>query len=362
MTRCHKSFHGIICVGPSSARPKPRRLVSALKAAVLAAGLVAGSLDAFAAAAQDASPTPASTATARGDAEAVHQIAARREQVHARIEAIRAARSRGYAVTALKSIRPPAPARLRLAKTLGGLVLRADRTAVLVPAAALPRDLEVTVSHPADQPGREAASAEKNLKPASLPVAFGPEGTRFNFPVTITLPYDPALAKAQGISPDRLTIHYWNPQLKAWESLLSRVDAAARTISAEVLHFSVYQVLGAGGGTGVAAADAALGFKAAYVFPNPVRGQNTVTIRVQPGVADSVEVRVYDLAGRKIHASSNFNNLGAFDDGNGLGPQFTYDHVWDVSGVGSGVYTYAVTAKKAGQADIVKSGKVAVVK
>jgi hypothetical protein len=50
------------------------------------------------------------------------------------------------------------------------------------------------------------------------------------------------------------------------------------------------------------------------------------------------------------------------DDGNGLGAQDTYDHVWDVSGVGSGVYTYVLTAKKSGQTDIHKSGKIGVVK
>ena len=91
-------------------------------------------------------------------------------------------------------------------------------------------------------------------------------------------------------------------------------------------------------------------------------GVSGVTIRVQPGLADALELNVYDLAGRRVHASSVFQDRGAFDDGNGLGPQFTYEHVWDVSGVGSGVYVYAVTARKAGQGDILKHGKVGVVK
>ncbi|MEK7382973.1 MAG: hypothetical protein AAB262_06770, partial [Elusimicrobiota bacterium] len=184
------------------------------------------------------------------------------------------------------------------------------------------------------------------------------------------LPYDASLARAQGVRESDLKIHYWNPTLQAWEALPSRVDAVEHLVSAEVRHFSVYQVLGSGGsgigveggGIGVAAAETALGFKALYAFPNPVRNVPTVTLRVQPGQADSVAVRVYDLSGRRVHTSSSFNNLGAFNDGNGLGPQFTYDHVWDVSGVGSGIYRYVVTAKKSGQADIVKSGKVAVVK
>lgn len=262
------------------------------------------------------------------------------------------------------------PTYMRLAQTQGGLVQRPDQVAVAVPPAALTQDVEISIAYPDAQPARATVAAEKKLVPVSLPVAFGPEGTTFAAAVTITLPYDPALVQAQGLREADLKVHYWNEVLQAWEALPSRMDATEHLVSADVRHFSVYQVLGAGGGRlgvasggiGVAAADAAFGFKAAYAFPNPARGQNTVTIRVQPGLADSVEVRVYDLSGRKVHASSNFNNLGAFDDGNGLGPQFTYDHVWGVSGVGSGVYTYAVTARKSGQPDIVKTGKLGIVK
>jgi hypothetical protein len=71
------------------------------------------------------------------------------------------------------------------------------------------------------------------------------------------------------------------------------------------------------------------------------------------------------MTGRKLHSSSDFrlnNGLAGFDDLNGLGAQLTYDHVWDVSGVGSGVYTFVITAKKAGEADIHVSGKIGVVK
>jgi hypothetical protein len=221
------------------------------------------------------------------------------------------------------------------------------------------------VSQPdaAEEPPRQAVAANGGKAQASLPVAFGPEGTTFSEPVTITLPYDPVLVASQGLREADLKVHYWDPRSQRWEDLASTVDWAQRTVSAKTTHFSVYQVLGdGGGGIGVAAADAAFGFKAAYAFPNPVRGQGTVTIRAQPGLADSVTVRVYDVTGRKVHESSDFRSLGAFDDGNGQGQQFTYEHVWDVSGVGSGVYTYVVVARKAGEQDVRKTGKVAVVK
>lgn len=266
-----------------------------------------------------------------------------------------------YAAAALRRMNVPPAMRKLVDKSRGGVVRRLDNVTILVPAASLSQSLELSVSHPLDEPAREAAAEDTSLSLASLPVAFGPEGTVFNTPVTITLPYDPGLVKAQGLKETDLKVHYWNPRTQDWEAVASRVDRAAKTVSADVLHFSVYQVLGPGG-IGVLALEADLGFKALYAFPNPIRGQGAITIRVQPGLADSVSVRIYDVSGRKIHESSNFLDRGAFDDGNGLGPQFTYEHAWDISGVGSGVYAFAVTAKKAGRDDVHKTGKVAVIK
>jgi hypothetical protein len=271
---------------------------------------------------------------------------------------------RGIGVAALIE-QTPVPALKHLLTGHGGEVRRADRAAVLVPANALSQNLDITVSQPdaADEGARLAVAANGGKASASVPVAFGPEGTVFLEPVTITLPYDSALVASKGLREADLKVHYWNSRQQRWEVLPSTVDWALRTVSAPTTHFSVYQVLGPGGaGIGVAAADPSFGFKAVYTFPNPVRGQNTATIRVQPGLADSVEVRVYDLSGRTVHSSTDFRSLGAYDDGNGLGAQFTYEHVWDVSGIGSGVYTYAVVARKAGEKEIRKTGKVGIVK
>jgi hypothetical protein len=113
-------------------------------------------------------------------------------------------------------------------------------------------------------------------------------------------------------------------------------------------------------GFGVAASIDVFGLRTAYVFPNPVRGTRQATIRIEPGLADSVEVHVYDVTGRHVHSSSDFRLTVGPDPV--LGTQDIYDHVWDISGVGSGVYTYVITAKKSGSADIHVSGKIGVVK
>lgn len=250
----------------------------------------------------------------------------------------------------------------------GGTVQRADKAGVSVPAGALGDDLKITVS--TMSPDSAAMSlamsrrAEDNgLAPAYAPVEYGPEGTRFTVPVTIVQPYDPSLIAEEGISEDSLAIQYWNKDKGAWEALESAVDKNAHTVTAKTPHFSVYQVLGSTGTAikPLATADPTFTLHAAYVFPSPVRNARSATIRIQPGLADSVEVHVYDLSGRRVHSSSDFTQ-SVTDDGNGLGSQYTYDHVWDVSGVGSGVYMYVITARKSGMKDLHKSGKVGVIK
>ncbi len=249
----------------------------------------------------------------------------------------------------------------------GSAVRAKDGSAVVIPAGAT-TGLGVTVSpvntNDAVETSRRAAvQSSLGLVSAASGVQYGPEGTQFTVPVTLELPYDRAHLPA-GVAENDLAVHYWNPLSGNWEKLASSVDAQDQIVRAQTMHFSLYQLFGggapAGGGVANAAQDA-FGLRAAYVFPNPVRGVNAVTIRMQPGLADGVEVHVYDLTGRRVHSSSAFA-MSLFDDGNGLGPQDTFDHVWDVSGVGSGVYTYVITAKKAGQGDIHKSGKIAVVK
>jgi hypothetical protein len=240
------------------------------------------------------------------------------------------------------------------------------RIEVRVPSDAVAASLDLTISSTAadaqpDRTTRERRTERDGFKAVSAPVVFGPEGTRFAKPVTITIPYDPSLLPA-GADESSLTVRYWNPSSQHWEAMPSQVDRVARVVRAQTTHFSLYQVLAApasGGPAASAASDFSL--RAAYAFPNPVHGAGVVTFRIQTGVADSVAVRVYDLAGRKIHESADFT-LSTVDDGNGLGSQYTYDHAWSVSGVASGVYTYVITAKKAGSETIRKSGRVAVIK
>ncbi|MDE2142259.1 MAG: hypothetical protein KGJ84_07615 [Elusimicrobia bacterium] len=252
----------------------------------------------------------------------------------------------------------------------GGKVERKDLAGVDIPAGAVAQDMKVTVSTPsegaADESSRQRAADAAQLKTASPPVEYGPEGTKFAATVTLTLPYSPDLVALEGVDEADLTVRYWNRDKAQWENLDTVVDPKTQTVKAKTTHFSLYQVFSgtasAAGPRPLAVGDPTFVFHDAYAFPNPVRGTSAVTIRMQTGLADSVEVRAYDVSGRKVYSSSNFSLNPGLDDGNGKGLQYTYDNVWDISGVGSGVYQYVITAKKSGKSDIHKAGRVGVIK
>lgn len=248
----------------------------------------------------------------------------------------------------------------------GGTVTRADRASVFVPAGSLAQKTEVFIHRETprttDTAARMSARLQvRGLMAVSEGVVFGPEGTLFNGPVTLTLGYNRGALGAA--SEDALGIYLWDSHSSDWEALPSVVNKSSQTVSVATTHFSLYQILApstAPAAGGAMAGAAAFGLRATYAFPNPVRHRGSVTLRLQAGQADSVDVRVYDPLGKQTLGAT----LGApalLDDGNGLGPQLTYDYVWTPMG-GSGVYTYVFIARRAGQGDVAKSGRFAVIR
>lgn len=244
---------------------------------------------------------------------------------------------------------------MSLSSAAGGRIDTPAKAAVDIPPNAMEEDTAITLKRIRSDGLRAAAAEEIKMRPAGEPIEFGPEGTRFATPVTIELPYDPALAGDE----DEIAIHYFNPLRREWEALASVVDRARKVVTAKTDHFSIYQPLGLAPTT---VAQDEFYYRDSYAFPNPSRGGALVTFRIQPGLAETIELRVYDLSGRNIHSSSDFTFLGAIDDGNGKGAQNTYDHAWNVSGVGSGVYNYVIKASQRGHKPITKNGKVGVIR
>lgn len=78
-----------------------------------------------------------------------------------------------------------------------------------------------------------------------------------------------------------------------------------------------------------------------YSFPNPIVGASQrATIHVECGVADVVEIRIYDIAGGLI------KEVTIDQEPKVINNKYAYEYAWDTSGVASGVYVYVVRAKK----------------
>lgn len=229
----------------------------------------------------------------------------------------------------------------------GGRVETPAKAAVELPPNAMDSDTEISVKRLRSDGLRAQAAETARVKAAGEAIEFGPDGARFNAPVWIELPYDPALTPDESM----VSIHYYDPLRRAWDALPSVVDRARKVVRAQTDHFSIYQPMAIGVTT---AAQDEFYLREHYAFPNPVRS-GVVTFRVLPGLADSVEVRVYDVAGRKVYSSTDFAHTAP-------GGEHQYDHAWSVSGIGSGVYTYAIKASRSGQRTISKTGKVGVIK
>lgn len=164
---------------------------------------------------------------------------------------------------------------------------------------AAPEDQEALGRAEKDKRGKSLAA--RGLASASAPFEFGPHGTVFESPVTISLPYDPAALPA-GADEGALKVAYWNAAAADWEPLPSEVDKAARTVSARTGHFSVYQaVLGA---APAAAPAAPFSVGEVYVFPNPAAGGARPVLHVAAAAGERLTVRVYSASGRQAWEGS----------------------------------------------------------
>ena len=92
----------------------------------------------------------------------------------------------------------------------------------------------------------------QDYDPNILDVQFGPSGTRFAVPVTLTVDFsntaaDPGAASYSGQAP----VLYWlNDQTNTWVEMPGRVDWAAKKLIVQLPHFSRYVVGGKAGWKG----------------------------------------------------------------------------------------------------------------
>lgn len=98
-----------------------------------------------------------------------------------------------------------------------------------------------------------------------------------------------------------------------------------------------------------------------YSFPNPVKYGNPPaggpTIHFECGLADKLEIKIYDIAGELVKSEQLAGSNWQIVDG-----KYCYEFNWDISNVASGVYIYCIEARKSGYPEIKVRKKLAVIK
>jgi uncharacterized delta-60 repeat protein len=129
---------------------------------------------------------------------------------------------------------PPPPPPGTLVGAAGGTVTGPNGTTVVIPAGALSSEVRILI----EQTSVGAPALPSGFAVAGLTFAFTPHGTTFAVPVTITLPFDPALVPA-GRSP--VLYKTINGQTQ-WQEI-SPATLTANTISAAVTSFSLAEAV-----------------------------------------------------------------------------------------------------------------------
>ncbi|MCP4602102.1 MAG: hypothetical protein GY847_16565 [Proteobacteria bacterium] len=113
----------------------------------------------------------------------------------------------------------------------GGTVVGEDDATIEVPPGALDDPVELSVVRTNEEPPPGV-----DFHPVGDIYSFLPSGTNFNIPVTITIPYDPALVKRV-----EENVRIWftdSISSNEWEKLDGSADTIAQTVSGYTDHFS----------------------------------------------------------------------------------------------------------------------------
>ncbi|OGS27689.1 MAG: hypothetical protein A2297_00335 [Elusimicrobia bacterium RIFOXYB2_FULL_48_7] len=93
-----------------------------------------------------------------------------------------------------------------------------------------------------------------------------------------------------------------------------------------------------------------------FSFPNPAKGGINPTIHAEVGIADSVELKIYNIAAELVHSANISDTLQIINN------KYAYEYTWQANGVASGVYIYYIDARKQGEKNIRVVKKLAVIR
>lgn len=121
----------------------------------------------------------------------------------------------------------------------GGTVSDPTGASIEIPEAALPEPVEITVGQVIDPP-----PLPENYRGLPTTFHFGPDGTEFQVPVTVRIPYTQEALDALGIiDPADLSVYVYDVQTRIWEEIpVTSIDRDNKFLIVEVTHFSYFRL------------------------------------------------------------------------------------------------------------------------
>ena len=247
-------------------------------------------------------------------------------------------------------IRVIEPGKAEIISSSGGKITNPDGAEIEIPPGALEQEILITITSE-----KSASNKSQKLQPVGTGFRFGPDGIKFKKPVTITLSYKDVSFHGDE---ENLRIYYWNEKSKKWELIANSIfDSDNNTVSAQVTHFSLYRIMAP------EPPDSSFVKGEIYSFPNPAKGGKKPTIHIECGIADRVEIKIYNIAGEIVHSVELDNSfLITFTPPGEIGLKYAYEYTWDIGNIASGVYIYLIGAEKSGYKRITELKKLAIIK
>ncbi|MDI6642208.1 MAG: hypothetical protein QME68_07870, partial [Elusimicrobiota bacterium] len=262
-------------------------------------------------------------------------------------------------------IRVIEPGKAELVSKEGAEIKIPDGAELKIPKDAVEQEMLITISCKEKLTEvQELARKAQKLKTLSNAFEFSPEGgcnVKFLKPVTISLTY------SKNTPQKNVQLFRWNETDQKWEcventkivsSSLTEVKSLGKytdVIVAEVYQLGIYQVMYIE--ENLSSPDATFKPGDVYVFPNPAKGGKNPKIHVEVGIADKVEIFVYDISAEFVHSEQISGS--AVKQVNG---RYYYEYEWDVSSIASGVYICVIHAEKSGEKPIKVIKKLAVIR
>ncbi|MCX6005212.1 MAG: hypothetical protein NT082_06025 [Chloroflexi bacterium] len=193
-----------------------------------------------------------------------------------------------------------------------GLTIKEEGLTLVVPPGAVKSDTQVVVKT-FNQPPPSTVLSESDTRPKNAVMIgkvydFGPDGTEFDKPVQVTLPYDKSLIKSKDDA-NKIQLAYYNGE--NWVAVPSTVDTAKSTVSAQITGFpglamsTIY--FGIAAAALVVAGGLLIYYESDKIRTNPLKS-DTIKQYVQTGTLVDDNIKIAGVQEWKQHNGVNYQD------------------------------------------------------